>query len=392
MKNRKRIIWMLLGLLICLSCTSAWAEEEKTTLTWEELSSWAESYLLRAMNETPLNDPTEPEALTEDGYAFIYDFATLYMSRPELGSDSVLKGLVVIDEDQQGPRGVPMDADSSQVLSAFYHENPELEGTWDFAALYVIDSMPAGAAWAWVQRNGQRLETIQYAVHTPKDGAYTDAGVVFTLQADMVSAIRAYGLDRRITEQEVRETMAEVKEVMAADEYRQVPTSRDGSQLTPFLEEDLIFSGINLLHTTPAEAAERFGEAEETWMENGGEGWLLTLRFQDCVLTYACDAGRENPQLVSMTIDSDLLEGPRGIRLGDTLSSVLNRFRNGEGAYDEETGTELLYTMDGGRGTAEYRADASAVLRYELEEEDRLVTLYVFLDMYYVNEIILRIE
>ena len=122
------------------------------------------------------------------------------------------------------------------------------------------------------ERDGQRLEAIQYAVHAPVDGAYTDAGLVITLQADMVAAIRAYGLDRRITEAEVRETMTEVREVMQTTGYMQVPTSPDGLSLQPFQEEDLIFAGVNLLHSDPAEAADALGDAEEAWIENGGDG------------------------------------------------------------------------------------------------------------------------
>ena len=387
----KHWIALLAAALLCLMIFPAMGEDA-TVLTWDELTAWAESYRQRALTAEMLNDPTEEAAFSEDGYALVYDFATLYMTRPYPGDDSVLTGLVIIGEDQAGPRGLVMDIPSASVLNAFYNENPHLEGSRDFAALYAVDSLPDGAAWGWVQRDGQRLEAIQYAVHAPVDGAYTDAGLVITLQADMVAAIRAYGLDRRITEAEVRETMTEVREVMQTTGYMQVPTSPDGLSLQPFQEEDLIFAGVNLLHSDPAEAADALGDAEEAWIENGGDGWLQTLRFPDCVLTYAWDAARTQSRLVMMTIDGPAMEGPRGIRLGDTLASVLNRFRNGEGAYDEAAGTELLYASETGSGVAEYAADASATLRYTLQAESSLITLQIHLESYYVTELILRIE
>ena len=257
----KKCVALFLALMMVLSLTTAVAESDADALDYDELMNWAEGFKTRALAAgAPLNDPTEEAAYTEDGYAFVYDFATLYMDRPEMTADSVLQAVVVYSPEEQGPRGTGVDQLSSEVLNAFYNENDDLQGDSSFAALYVSDTMPAGALWGWVQRDGQRIETIQYAVHeqlsSGGDG-YTDCGLVYTLSDNLVAAIRAYGLNETISADEVRSNLDAVQEVSEKTEYAQVPTSINGSELAMFDRDDLIFSGLDFLSLTPEEAEAR---------------------------------------------------------------------------------------------------------------------------------------
>ena len=59
------------------------------------------------------------ESHTEDGYAFIYDFATLYYDKPVLDQDSVLLAVSVTDEAYPGPRGIKL-GDAQSVLIDTY--------------------------------------------------------------------------------------------------------------------------------------------------------------------------------------------------------------------------------------------------------------------------------
>ena len=93
----KRLLCLLLALLLLPLSAALGEDDGLSALTLEELTEWTQGYQIRAMAAQPLNDPTEPGALSEDGYAFVYDFATLYMDRPEMTEDSVLKNLVVTD-------------------------------------------------------------------------------------------------------------------------------------------------------------------------------------------------------------------------------------------------------------------------------------------------------
>lgn len=394
----KKCVALFLALMMALSLTTAVAESDADALDYDELMDWAEGFKTRALAAgAPLNDPTEEAAYTEDGYAFVYDFATLYMDRPEMTADSVLQAVVVYSPEEQGPRGTGVDQLSSEVLNAFYNENDDLQGDSSFAALYVSDTMPAGALWGWVQRDGQRIETIQYAVHeqlsSGGDG-YTDCGLVYTLSDNLVAAIRAYGLNETISADEVRSNLDAVQEVSEKTEYAQVPTSINGSELEMFDRDDLIFSGLDFLSLTPEEAEARLGAAQEDdWMEDEG-AYLRSMEFASCTMTFSYDAQKQNPTLEMLSIDMDGLEGPRCVRIGDTLSSVISRFRNGEGNYDGVS-REVLYG-DGENapyGLAEYGDDATAGLWYAAKLEDgRTVVLSMSFEQMYLSDITLYVD
>lgn len=394
----KKCVALFLALMMVLSLTTAVAESDADALDYDELMDWAEGFKTRALAAgAPLNDPTEEAAYTEDGYAFVYDFATLYMDRPEMTADSVLQAVVVYSPEEQGPRGTGVDQLSSEVLNAFYNENDDLQGDSSFAALYVSDTMPTGALWGWVQRDGQRIETIQYAVHeqlsSGGDG-YTDCGLVYTLSDNLVAAIRAYGLNETISADEVRSNLDAVQEVSEKTEYAQVPTSINGSELEMFDRDDLIFSGLDFLSLTPEEAEARLGAAQEDdWMEDEG-AYLRSMEFASCTMTFSYDAQKQNPTLEMLSIDMDGLEGPRCVRIGDTLSSVISRFRNGEGDYDGVS-REVLYG-DGENapyGLAEYGDDATAGLWYAAKLEDgRTVVLSMSFEQMYLSDITLYVD
>ena len=95
-----------------------------------------------------------------------------------------------------------------------------------------------------------------------------------------------------------------------------------------------------------------------------------------------------------LLITKDGLEGPRGVRCGDTFTSVYNRFRNGMGEYGDD-GVEMLYGENGvgSYGKATYGDDASARLRYAFDLADgRNVVLQLDFTVMTLSEIILFAE
>lgn len=395
MRTMQRWMAAILTMLLMVTLWSfAMGEESSASvLTCEELVEWAATYKARAMATQPLNDPRDERAFSEDGYAFVYDFGVLYMDRPEMTEEAVLRSVVITSEEEMGPRNISNDFLASEVLSAYYLENPMLEGDRSFAALYLMDNLPEGASWGWVQRDGQRLMTIQYAVNeqcASGGEGYTDAGVIYTIQDNLVAAIRVYGLDVRRSLPEVEALVAEVRQVANTSGYSQVPTSFVGSDLEPFQQEDLVFGGMDLLSLTPEEAEAALGAArEDTWMEDDNGEHLRTMEFGSCYITFVYSPDKTTVRLSSLTIDGEGLEGPRCLRWDDSLASALNRFRHGEGTYNED-GTEVLYGTPGGGdyGMAEYGSDASASLRYVLQTEDgREMTLYLYFEQMMLAEI-----
>lgn len=372
MKKMKSLLLMLLAAVL-VPCMAAAEENEADTLLLQELTEWATRYQARAIASTPLNDPAN--SITDEGYEFIYDFATIYADTPVMSEDTAISAVVITSPEEEGPRGTCIDDTTAVILSAFYHENDGLRGTRDFAVLYSIDLLPDSLQWAQVQRNGQRVETIQYAVHdqmtTGGDG-YTDAGVIYTMQDGTVSAIRVYGLNSRITQRQVYDVLTALRDVAIADSYAQVPFSYDGASLAKFGGEDLQFSGLDFASMTPEEAVGVLGNPiDDLWLEDSGNGHIRTMTFADCEITFLYNADKTNPRVYMLMLTTDGMEGPRAVRVGDTFPEVFNRFRNGEGEFDGVSREELYGSEASGEfGVAEYGSDASATLRYGLVLED----------------------
>lgn len=391
----KKLLCLLLTLMLCPLC--AWAEDSAAdVLTYAELIAWAEGLILRARESAPLNDPSEDA--TADGYEYVYDFATLYADSPVLSDDTEFTTVVLTADGENDLRGIHVGDALSAVLSAYYSENETLLGSRETAVLYVTDELPEAARWAQVNRDGQRVSTVQYAVHEqlPSGGeGYSDAGVIYTMSENRVSAIRVYGLNSRIDLDAVNDVVYSALLAELAEDYAQVPFSYVGSDLAPLGEEDMVFSGLDFLHMTAEEADTVLGGAmEDTWVENGDEGWIRIQTFADCTLTWLYDTNRAAGQVYMLRITSDGLEGPRAVRIGDTFSSVYNRIRNGEGEYQED-GAEVLYGAegDGAFGVAEYGYDASATLRYGFALEDgRTVILRLDFAVMELAEICLYID
>lgn len=380
-----KMLSLLTALLLAMLPICALAEEsEADTLLLSEVTEWAERYKERALSCEPLNDPKA--SLTEDGYAFIYDFATLYADKAVMKEDTVISAVVVTSPEEEGPRGVKVDDTLTVATAAFYNENDQLLGSRDSALLYLIDLLPESLQWAEIQRDGQRVQTIQYAVHdqqsTGGDG-YTDAGLILTMQDGTVSAIRVYGLDSRISFDEVYEVRSRMRAAAMADDYQQVPFSYDGASLAKFSGEDLVFSGMEFTALTPEYAAMMLGEPlSDSWVQDG-ETTIRTMTFADCELTFL-EGADGKAEIYMFLLTSGGVEGPRAVRVGDTFSEVFNRFRNGEGAFDGVS-REVLYGSEesGEFGVAEYGSDASVTLRYGLvlEEGERVVLHMTFTEM-----------
>lgn len=392
----KRMLCLLLVLALLPIIPAVAEESNADILMLEELRQWVNDYKIRALAAQPLNDPTAEESDTEDGYMFVYDFATLYMDRPEMTADSVVRELAIYSSDEAGLRGVRVDDSVDKVLAAYYTENPDLVGNSDQALLYAVDLMPEGAYVGTVLRNGQRIEVLDYSVYEqpPTDGdGYTDAGILYTMENGNVTAIRAYGLGVLVPAENVAAAMDSARVLGAETSYSRVETSLVGAELEIFNSEDMIFSGVDFPTLTPEDAIAAFGEPlDDVWLDDEG-GYMRAMQFESCEVIFLYDGAQQNGRVKNMTISADGLEGPRSLRVGDTLASVLNRFRNGEGEY--EASQETLYgDLDSDTfGLLEYGTGASAVIEYAALSEDGVsVHMYLSFENYYLSDIFLMIN
>lgn len=396
----KRMLCLLLTILMALGCcTLASAEDAQDSgadaLTLTELQAFAAQMQTLAMASTPLNDPAASQS--EDGYAFSYSFGTIYADSPAMSIDTQLLSIVLTSAEVQGPRDLQVGDDLPIVLEANYSENPSLRGSREEAVLYVLDLLPDSLRWGEVKRDGQRVQTVEYAVHerVETDGeGYTDTGVIFTMEDNLVSAIRVYGLSARTTEAEITTVRDNLRLNALYDDYVQVASSYNGADLPMFDGTDLQFSGIDFMSLTPESAAEVLGDAiDDVWVENGTDGYVRTMTFATCDVTFLYDAQKQNPQVEMLVIADDGLEGPRASRIGDTFSQVYNRFRNMDGAIDEND-SEFLYGDEesGQYGMVEYGVD-SAVMRFGLVLDDGMrVVLRLEFSFSVLSEIMVYID
>ena len=388
----KRLSCLALALLICALCLPAHAADVGADpLTYEELLTWVGSLEAMAAGEELMNDPADPESLTEDGYAYVYDFGILYYNQTEADEDRILLSAVVYDETVPGPRGTNTLMSANELLDAFYIENPTLDGTPEEAMVYMTGSLPSGLWWGEARRDGQWLSSVQYTAHElMPSGLYTDAGIVFTLQQNSVVAIRAYGLDTLITAEDVLAEEALLTPKLYRSGYTQVPTSADGGTLLPFSEADLDLGWLNLVTATPEEALAALGEPEADEEIPDADGALLrVMSFEGATLVFTADAAGGAPRLTLLTLDGENVEGPRALRVGDSLNMARQRFRFGEGESAGETETLYGAPGEGSWGEAEYHDDASAILRYAAPLADgrtaRLVVSFEMLELSEVN-------
>lgn len=362
-------------------------------LTMEELDAWADQMVNQAMLSSAL--PTAQA--TEDGYTYAYDFATFYLDTPTWNKDSVVNAIVVTGYDTECPRQVGISDTPQAVLEAYANENSALTGSHDFAVLYLSDNSPEEVLWGLVQRDGQQIDMIQYAVHeqlADQPGSYTDCGLVYSLTDGYVTAVRAYGLSASISREQLDGTIAQLQGVQGDGSYFAYPQSTLGTDLDPFGREDLIFSGMDFLSLTPEAAVAQMGPYQtETWIADDTGEWMRVIQWPGAEITFLYTKDKVLIGVDTVDLYERGVEGPRAVMVGDSLSSVMMRFRHGDGSFDGSS-TEVLYG-DGTAapyGLAEYAA-GSATLTYVLTVEDgqetETVTLYMIFTDTKLSELLL---
>lgn len=380
----KRFRLLLTVVLLLLICTPAQADEAGV-LTETELGSWLNSLLLSTKDVQPINAPIDENALTQDGYAFIYDTSTLYYDKPVLDAQSVLSAVAVTDESLSMPRGVTLNAPAEALLAAYGWQNPDLAGDESFASLYMLDQLPQAAYWALAQRSGNTLQSVQCAIHVRAgDDRYTDAGILYIVTGGTVSAIRIYGFNAYITLAEVQSNLAAV-----GGDTQNTQGVTLVSSAEAFGQGDLQFGDVDFLTLTSGGVQTLFGTVtDETWAQDDTGEWLHSLTTANASLVFVSDANRQNERLESITLTGGAA-GPRGLAAGMTLNDAMALFRcDGDGRTAD--GAALLYG-DGQTppyGTLE-RGGGYATLRYAAAVGDAGGAAFtVALHLAFVNDLL----
>jgi len=371
----KKLTALLLALLLFALpalAEEAPQEEESAQLTYEELEIY-----LSALAKDALSSGEVSIRSQEDGVWAEYPGGALLIADEELTENTAVVGFAAAPG-QEDPRGLMVGSSIRDVLAAYPNDNPELYGTRYDAALYIRGEKPEATV-GYVLRDGQRVTQIWHAVeHWTQDGVI-ECGIAYDLDHGVVTGISIVGMQNVQEEAVALETIADVAAMQENREYAAYPQTEDGQTLAPFQREDLSFSGIDFLDLTAEDAIAAFGTPSlDEWTEDSTGEFLRLLQWDGISVQLVYSAGKEFLRVDSLVYSNPEFEGPRGVRPGDYLDTVINRFYRED--YAVLSAGEVKLYDDGNKtnyGLLSYSA-GSAALTYSLTlDGDATVVWYM---------------
>ena len=362
----KKIIALLLCLVLTLPCLTALGEED-LSLTPEELAVFCEELLAEAI----ARGPVPAREAEEGGCAFDYGDFCVYSPDSALTETSPVTLAEVRAYGDM--RGISKGSSLEALLTAYPLDNENLRGTWEEATLYISGLLPESVHTAHALRTGSHVLVLEHTVYATEGETARVSSAVYILEANHVMAVRL--LPQRV-EMSLEEAQAEIDALADLQEQDGYAMYRAAAPEV-MAREDLTFGPeIDFLSAQPEDLTAALGQAEsDTWEQDGAE-YLRVLQWAGAQAIFHYDDQRKNPTLQLLQVYGDALEGPRGVRVEDTLDSVLDRF-----PHDSEVG--VLYG-DGEHapyGRCDLREDgAYLVYAAETESGPVLLTMTILYD------------
>ncbi len=325
----KRFFIFLLALAFLLSF-SASAQEAPKPLALAEIEQFNQQLLDRAMA-----DGLEPFA-SEEGYLARGEGYELLLSSGDLSGDSVVLSAALHglgheqEEPLEGPRGIRLEMKADDLLALFPNDNPYLSGNGDSAVLYIAGELPAAVYAGFVLRQGRTLTLAEYDVYYQAQDGVSRAGIQVTFEQGLVGAVRSFFPSRGLSQEEARQALDHLRALQEETGYIAYGDGV-GTQLT---REDLVLAGLDFVDLTSAQAKAVLGEpGNEETVSNSGGGSLVTLQWPGAEAVFRLEGEKE--RAVRLTVREGILEGPRGLRIGDSLAQAISRFEHGEDLPDK---------------------------------------------------------
>lgn len=360
----KKIIALLLAAILCLTACCALGEEA-AMLRQDEMMN-----LLDELVEAARAMPAEAMAVyEEDGmYKLDFDAFALDSDQNALTDTAVIAGAEITPSENtlSDMRGLKPGDSLEQLLSAYPLDNPSLTGTREEAVLYISGQLPGTVNTGRLLRDGSRAQVVEHAVYAAQGDQVYVSYAVYTLQDDVITAIQVLMQDQPIPYSEAQAELEELSRLQAKTDYSAY-RSEDPDELAL---EDLYFGGFDFVSGTPEQLLACLGAAQsDTWQQDG-ENYLRILQWEGAQAIFNYDGARKLQRLNLLEIYEDLLEGPRGLRVDDTLDSVIRRFRHdaADGAL-YGNGTAAPY------GRCDKNNDGTASVTYAVQAEDGTVLL-----------------
>lgn len=366
----KKLTALLLSFLLLCSCAALAepAEEESAPLTKEELEIYLNDLGAAALGD----ESTTVDTLSSgDHYADFFG-GTLKISDEELTETTAILGVYPSDG-QADSRGIYLGDGLDKVLRAYPNDNPQLAGSYYDAVLYISGEKPEVST-GFVLREGQQVTEVVHTVYSWQPEGVETWVVYYIMEDGMVMGMYA-GATQMMEEEEALESIQEIADMQEISEYFAYPLSETGEGLAPFSREDLglLIDGqitLDLLDLTAQEAIEYFGPAPvDEWTQDSDGAFLRLMQWDGISLLLKCDGEKQFVSVDSLTVNDNVLDGPRGVRVGDKLDSVLFRFLHGEVFTAEDTVTLYGDGENAPFGVLTYTPE-SAELTYALALEE----------------------
>ena len=341
----KKLFCLLLSLAMLLS-SAALAEDvpvdENAAVTREEIELY-----LNSMGQAALTGENVEVVPLEQGGAQVYlDETVLVIADESLTESSAILSAYPGDN-QADLRGLFLGSTPNEVLGAYPNDNPTLNGSYYDAALFIAGEKPEVCA-GYVLRDGQQIYLIAYDVFTWQADGVSVSSVSYVLENGCVTSIRVAVDNEMLEEAEALEAIQDIAEMQEISEYFAYPVSVDnGETLAPFEREDLALRAsasdvLDFLDLTAEGLTAVLGPAPvEEWTEDSDGSFLRTLQWEGITVLLRYNAQKQFTAVDSVTINDVNVDGPRGVRVGDSLDSVLFRFRHAEIFNSDDT--ILLY-------------------------------------------------
>lgn len=326
----KKLIALLLCLFLLLPSALAAEVEESAPLSYEEL----QIYLAKLPGIALQNAVSIGK--DENGHAV----ADTDCGRLTLAGDALTAETVVTEADlsvhQAGPRGLYVGDTLEMLLNTYPNDNPDLGGTYYDAALYITGEKPEVIC-GYLLRDGQRVTQVTHVIyHWLDNGNVIRCGAEYTLDQGIIIGIRIFGMQDEIDENTALQEINDCTIIQENSEYKAYPQSIAGDELAPFEREDLYFSGLDLLELTMEDAIAVLGDTPvDDWMEDSDGDYLRLRQWDGISLLFDYDANKHFKGLDTVIISEENIEGPRGVRVGDAMETVIYRFLHDQGSVTE---------------------------------------------------------
>lgn len=319
----QRLLLLALCLLLALPLITP-AQEVASPLTLAELEQFNQALLERAIADELDTFKTE-----EGGYLAKGNMYEVLVASPDLSPDSLVLSAALVhygarNPELTGPRGAVTDMQLEDLLALFANDNPYLTGTREEAVLYIRGELPLAVQVGYVLRDGQQVLLVEYGVYYQAGEGVSRAGIQFTLEEGRVTAARTFIAPHTLSQQDAQEEIDRKKATQEAGDYLAY-VSQGGSQLG---REDLVLAGLDFLDITPQGASAILGEphSEET-ADNTDDSALVTLQWPGVEAVFRQHG--DSHKAYRLTVTDLPFEGPRGLKVGDTLAQAISRFEHG---------------------------------------------------------------